>query len=976
MGGAAKRRANEERYERSANAASSSGDTSSSGKASRSVVSHAQSASGRSTASRQYDGNRDPEGTKSGSKSPTGSSSRGTERNPASSRVITENKNIDVGTAGRSVWTGGNAPSGLAARPAPSTLGQSLKISLNSHQVDISTLEKAKVYQYDVQVGSGTEKRGLIKKVWASKGVRDAVGQGFVYDGNKLAWSSKRLERDVNITIDIDAEDGNAPRKDGKENKHRVLIKCTNKVRVDTLVQYLEGRIAFDNAVLEAINFLDHLIRETPSLKYTPIKRMFFARGQNRFILGNAVEAFKGVFASMRIVHGGPGKSAHLAINIDVANGTFWTSSMVHNAAKELTGRRDVNDLIVALQRGGESSREGQALKKMRKLHVVAHHRRGEIDEYCIDRLVYKSAKDVTFEKDGKKVTIYDYFAKEFNVRLQFPDLPLCKMTKGKNTMLPMEVLKIKENQRYVTKLDDKQTSNMIKFAVEPPDGRLKSIKQGQDMLAWDTDPVLKHFGLRVNPTMTSVDGRLITAPKVGFAGGEAKPGTSGRWDLKGKKFLTPNTAPLKSWAVCVISGRRGGKPDKAAIQTFISEFIKIYKGHGGRVENTQPAMALASGDDVGSWVTDAWNKAGNQSNSRPQILVFILPDKDAITYGRIKRSADCRYGVVSQCMQYSHVQKCQAQYMSNVCMKFNAKLGGQTSRAIGAKSGGPTGIFTTPTCVIGADVSHAAPGSQAASMAALTMSMDKLGIRYAATCETNGYRVEMISTDNINNMIKPMLQAWMKDVGGGQFPKRILYFRDGVSEGQYQHVIEQEVNDMKALLKTANPNVNIPFVAIVGGKRHHVRFFPQAGKGDRNNNPLPGTLVETGVTHPFENDFYLCSHSAIKGTARPMHYHVLLNEAKMSNEELQTLIYEQCYQYIKSTTPISQHPAIYYAHLVSNRAIPHDPAWSGSSDATPSSRPTGSQGQTDTSPNSATTFEKLMPMPNQGGIASGMWYI
>lgn len=28
---------------------------------------------------------------------------------------------------------------------------------------------------------------------------------------------------------------------------------------------------------------------------------------------------------------------------------------------------------------------------------------------------------------------------------------------------------------------------------------------------------------------------------------------------------------------------------------------------------------------------------AGNQSNFRPQILVFILPDKDSIIYGRIK---------------------------------------------------------------------------------------------------------------------------------------------------------------------------------------------------------------------------------------------------------------------------------------------------------------------------------------------------
>lgn len=62
----------------------------------------------------------------------------------------------------------------------------------------------------------------------------------------------------------------------------------------------------------------------------------------------------------------------------------------------------------------------------------------------------------------------------------------------------------------------------------------------------------------------------------------------------------------------------------------------------------------------------------------------------------------------------------------------------------------------------------------------------------------------------------------------------------------------------------------NIKYVVIIGSKRHHVRFFPEAGSGqDKNGNPCPGTLVEDGVTHPREFDFYLCAHSAIKGTAR-----------------------------------------------------------------------------------------------------------
>lgn len=101
---------------------------------------------------------------------------------------------------------------------------------------------------------------------------------------------------------------------------------------------------------------------------------------------------------------------------------------------------------------------------------------------------------------------------------------------------------------------------------------------------------------------------------------------------------------------------------------------------------------------------------------------------------------------------------------------------------------------------IIGADVSHAAPGSNGASFAAMTMSMDKLACRYAAAVETNGVRVEMIATRNIEDMLKPLIQNWQENVGGGRLPENIYYFRDGVSEGQYQNLLNQEVGDIKRI--------------------------------------------------------------------------------------------------------------------------------------------------------------------------------
>jgi hypothetical protein len=258
--------------------------------------------------------------------------------------------------------------------------------------------------------------------------------------------------------------------------------------------------------------------------------------------------------------------------------------------------------------------------------------------------------------------------------------------------------------------------------------------------------------------------------------------------------------------------------------------------------------------------------------------------------------------------LNVAHVNKAQPQYCSNVCMKVNAKLGGTSCKVVNANL-----PFPRPTMIIGADVSHPAPGSLQASMAAITVSFDKHCCRYAAAVQTNGHRVEMIHETNIKTMLMPLIRHWISSpkAGAGTGPQHIYYFRDGVSEGQYSKVLNEEVAHMKAAMiaEFGESAKTIKWTVAVCTKRHHVRFFPKDNDtqaGDRNGNPLPGTLVENDVTHPFEYDFYLNAHTAIQGTARPVHYQILLDEAKVPVNYFQKMIYNFSYQYMRSTTPVS----------------------------------------------------------------------
>lgn len=226
---------------------------------------------------------------------------------------------------------------------------------------------------------------------------------------------------------------------------------------------------------------------------------------------------------------------------------------------------------------------------------------------------------------------------------------------------------------------------------------------------------------------------------------------------------------------------------------------------------------------------------------------------------------------------------------------------------------------------IIGADVTHPAPGSASGcSYGAITVSMDRICARYAAAVESNGERVEILTAKSIEEMLRPLIQHWCEDISGGRVPTHVYYFRDGVSEGQYGAVLRDEIGELKKVFASfgqhdvslplhryrsihANSKLQPLFTVVVAEKRHHIRFFPTPGPGaDRNGNPVPGVLVEKDVTHPFLFDFYLCSHTAIQGTARPTHYHILLNQCKIEPETFQKMIYDHSYQYMRATTPVS----------------------------------------------------------------------
>lgn len=155
--------------------------------------------------------------------------------------------------------------------------------------------------------------------------------------------------------------------------------------------------------------------------------------------------------------------------------------------------------------------------------------------------------------------------------------------------------------------------------------------------------------------------------------------------------------------------------------------------------------------------------------------------------------------------------------------------------------------------------------------------------------------------------------------------PERILFYRDGVAEGQFAEVMRVEVAALKQAFAKLDATYAPKLTFVVVQKRHHARFFPMKREdGDRSGNCLPGTVVDTGITHPFEFDFYLQSHAGLLGTSRPAHYCVLHDENKFKADQLQDISYKLCHLYARCTRTVSMVPPAYYAHLIAARARFH----------------------------------------------------
>ncbi|CAG8604515.1 4978_t:CDS:10 [Ambispora leptoticha] len=823
---------------------------------------------------------------------------------------------------------GGIKLTDFVLRPSLGKAGKPTRVRTNFFEV--TNLPDINVIHYDVTITPDVPP-AINKRVYKHFEDQWLVSTKPVFDGRKNLFSPKPLSFDEGKKSEgkkSEAKDSDAtnfdiilPEDDGMTSAKRaprkfsIKLKKVGVITMEELHRFLQSKTAKTENCLTAIQVLDVLIRHQPSMKaamadhrpkYVTVGRSFYTPEGSQALYGG-VEVWQGYYQSVRPTQN------KMMINIDLSATAFYESGNLVQMVVKLLGKRSADDL----RRGIQDRDRVKIEKSLKNLKIKVTHRGEAVAKrrFKITKLTPKSAAETKFDQGENGVTdVASYFNKQYRIRLNHPYLPC--VTVKKDMHYPMEVCEVVEGQRVLKKLNDRQTADMIKFTCQPPHMRANKIKQGLEILSYRSNEYLKQFGMSVSSEMAVVQARILPTPTLKYhpsSRDHTIVPRDGAWNLRDKKLAAGAT--LTSWSVVVFASER-----EQVVQNFVRELVNTCSETGMNVTNKQPPISIAGNQrDIENTLKQAWQKAGNAVKAQPQLIVCILPNTQTSLYASIKRVSDTILGVATQCIQSRHMMQAKKQYCANVCLKMNVKLGGYNVHLLPNQV---PFISEKPTIVMGADVTHPSPGSVGRpSIAAVCGSLDPKTTKYSASIRIQAGRTEIIA--ELANMVKELLKNFYK--ASGKKPERILFYRDGVSEGQFEQVLEFEIKAIKEACKSLDSNYNPRVTFVVVQKRHHARFFPIDNKdAERSGNCLPGTVVESGITHPFEFDFYLQSHSGLQGTSRPCHYHVIYDENLFTPDSLQSLSYNLCYLYARCTRSVSLVTPVYYAHLVCSRARFH----------------------------------------------------
>lgn len=286
-----------------------------------------------------------------------------------------------------------------------------------------------------------------------------------------------------------------------------------------------------------------------------------------------------------------------------------------------------------------------------------------------------------------------------------------------------------------------------------------------------------------------------------------------GNWNLRNLAFVKPGTNKTSLGCLFLRNGTSGPSDN------WVRRVLEKMKAYG--IKRPQFMGTVQCEPKLGSIST----RMEELKRKGVNFLVVILPSKDnALVYSHVKFLGDCRHGINTLCINPNYgshggtIMQEQDAYIANILLKMNLKMGG-TNHELAPDSGMLEG-----TIYLGIDVTHPTGTEsrpEAPSIAGVVANIDNGLGQWPASIRIQESRKEMVT--RLKEMVIERFESWK----GASAPTKVLVYRDGVSESQYQAVLDEELPQLRQAVQDyyGNESDTLPKISIViVGKRHHTR--------------------------------------------------------------------------------------------------------------------------------------------------------
>lgn len=295
-----------------------------------------------------------------------------------------------------------------------------------------------------------------------------------------------------------------------------------------------------------------------------------------------------------------------------------------------------------------------------------------------------------------------------------------------------------------------------------------------------------------------------------------------------------------------------------------------------------------------------------------PRMIMIFLMTGTADRYSAIKRKTCVDNKVPTQVIQAKTLR-------NKGLMSVATKVGIQMNSKLGFNSW-YIKMPLTELMMVGYDITHDTKNKKT-SYGALVASMHHTASSciYFSTAQPHHDNRGM--SESLSLMMTGAVRAY-RELHGGALPTKIIFYRDGVSDGQLQYVYEYELEDVRARLMDmygkyndmrrdlGEAPISLRFAFIVVNKKVNTKFF----KASNYQNPSPGTVVDSVVTLPERYDFMICSQHIRQGTVSPTVYNVIYDSISLPPAKLQILTFKACHLYYNWSGTVRVPAVVQYA--------------------------------------------------------------